>query len=160
MVAKYTNSASLNLVKLQMGQDLLNQYLGKMSPETLAAIDQPIRLLAASSPAVDGQYQAVECPRRIRLMCRLIDDLLQSDESQTEIKLFLTYPCLRFMIDYCRIFDYLKVMSFIEFPLLHNCFGSNCMDEELELLFRVRNDLDFLQQVMICSKYLRCETIY
>ena len=74
--------------------------------------------------------------------------------------MFLTYPCLKFFVDYCEIFDYLKVMSFQEFPLVHNCFGTTCCDRELTLVFPLRNDLEFLQQIMVCSKYLRCETIY
>ena len=53
-------------------------------------------------------------------MSRYIDEKLRADPQCTSLELPISAFYLQIIIDYCIKFDYLKVMSTLIFPAMHN----------------------------------------
>ena len=51
---------------------------------------------------------------------------------------------LRLIIDYCQVFDYLKVKSTIKFPAENNILEQNVSFPEWNALHQIENDLEAL----------------
>ena len=64
------------------------------------------------------------------------------------------------IVNYCQIFNFLKVKNTLGFPLVCNCWGRVLCPEEYNFFFPIRNDLEFLQQMFICAKYLQSDALY
>ena len=96
----------------------LNDTLAAMSPEQLQDLQTPIWLVAAS-PSAGSANNKIQVSKKIRLMVKLVDDLLKADETQTEIKLFISFDHLKLVVNYCNAFSYIKIKSTIFFPALY-----------------------------------------
>ena len=63
-----------------------------------------------------------------------IDEQLRADPSQTSLELQIDPHFLNIIINYCKKFDYIKVMSTIMFPAAHNELQKNVTYVELQAL--------------------------
>ena len=86
----------------------------------------------------------IEVPKKIRLMCRMIDDLLKEDETQKEINLYIPFKNLQLVVNYCAAFDYLKLKSTIPFPASYPRFEQNVSPTEFGCFGNYANDYDKL----------------
>ena len=138
--------------KLDLGHDIektvfeeesLTKLMAGLTDEQKNSLEGTIDLVAASS-GQPNQSPSIRVPRRIRLMSKLIDDLLKQDEEQTQIPLFLNTQCLQLFVDYCGLYDFIKIKSTLAFPTACNCTSKNCSSAEFKLIWQITNDLDAL----------------
>jgi len=88
-----------------------------MPPNGGVGEDTPMVQAAALGVGFPEEFKV---PRKIRLMSRYIHEVLKYDPACTRIELDIEPHFLNIIINYCRLYDYLKVMSTIMFPAAHN----------------------------------------
>ena len=137
----------------------LNAYIQSLKPEELQDLSQPLWLVAAIEPK-GSLNNRIQVPKKIRLMLKLVDDLLKADETQVELNLFISMAKLQFVVKYCQFFDYIKIKSTIQFPAPYPDLRNNICAVELETLMPIKDDLQRMTQMIACCKYLRCEALY
>ena len=128
-----------------------------MKPEEIEDLDRKIWLIVKTN---QNQTARIEVPKKIRLMCRMIDDLLQEDESQKEIHLYIGFANLELIVNYCAAFDFLKLKSTIPFPASYPDFERNVSPTDFRFFGNFANDYDKLYILFCNSKYLKCEPLY
>ena len=83
--AKLDYKASAQLIDYE--EKYFTSVIAALKPEELQDLHEPIWLVAASEGSINNKVQV---PKKIRLMVKLVDDLLKADESQVEVKLFIS----------------------------------------------------------------------
>ena len=67
---------------------------------------------------------------------------------------------LKLIVDYCRVFDFIKVKSTIKFPAENNILEQNVSFPEWNALVMIENDLDSLQALFVHCKHLGINALY
>ena len=141
--------------------------LENLSQDEKARLDENITLVSsmASMPNMYQQPDAPQnesfsVPRKIRLMSTYISRQLKENPQETVIQLDVPAYYLRLIIDYCQVFDYLKVKSTIKFPAENNILEQNVSFPEWNALHQIENDLEALQALFVYCKVLGIDALY
>ena len=67
---------------------------------------------------------------------------------------------LNIIVNYCARFNYLKVMSTIMFPALHNELQKNVAIAEYDAIKTIENDIEGLKKLLVYCKELQIEALY
>ena len=77
-------------------------------------------------------------------MLKLVDDLLKADESQVEIQVFISLENLKFVVNYCSAYNYIKIKSTIFFPALYQELSQNCCPTESTIMQPIADSFEQL----------------
>ncbi len=83
MKAKLTRGH--NKEKVDIEEKQVNALIKSLTKEQIQDLETPIFLVAASSGPAGSEQPRIQVPKKIRLMCKLIDDLLKADETRQEV---------------------------------------------------------------------------
>ena len=127
----------------------LNAYIQSLKPEELQDLSQPLWLVAAIEPK-GSLNNRIQVPKKIRLMLKLVDDLLKADETQVELNLFISMAKLQFVVKYCQFFDYIKERLHLASDLL-----IQEMDDKLKMRQLATESGNYYKDPRIDSLYNR-----